>query len=289
MNEPPRDQGKRRILSDLWVQLWQAVIVGAFALAVLDGWAPPEHLPWTRLDLGRPVGATTAAKIADLDLPMRSANQTRVDDDTERCIQTLRDAGVEVERVDDVDDGGFCVIQGAVRLTGGELTPLRPEGLVLRCPLAIRYVIWERQTLRPAAEELLGSEVAAVEASGYACRRIYGSTDPTSRPSEHAQGNALDVSAVRLRDGRRITVANDWGALHPDSRAAQLEREARTNEERPPLFGPRYEPPRTPEALFLHRIRDEGCDVFGTVLSPEYNSAHRDHLHLDGSRTPLCS
>ena len=242
MNNGPRESGKRHVLADLWVQLWQATIVGAFALAVLDGWAPPEHLPWTRLDL---------------------------------------------ERVDDIDDGGFCVVQGAVRITGGELTPLRPEGLVMRCPLAVRYVIWERQTLRPAAEEILGSPVAGVEAGGYACRRIYGSTDPTSRPSEHAEGNALDVSAIRLEDGRRITVADDWGPIRQDSRAAQLERDEASG--LPPLFSQPPSEPTTDEGRFLRRIRDEACDVFGTVLSPEYNEAHRDHLHLDGSRTPLCS
>lgn len=287
MNDAPRDPGKRHILADLWVQLWQATIVGAFALAVLDGWAPPEHLPWTRLDLNRPVGATTAAKIADLELPYRTANQTRIDDETERCMQTLREAGVEVERAEDIDDGGFCVVQGAVRIIGGAVTPLRPEGLVMRCPLAVRYVIWERQTLRPAAEEILGSPVAGVEAGGYACRRIYGSTDSADRPSEHASGNALDIPAIRLEDGRRITVAEGWGPIRADSRAARLEREAAGG--LPPLFGPPPAPANTPEARFLRRIRTEACDVFGTVLSPEYNSAHRDHLHLDGSRTPLCS
>ena len=283
----PSEDGKRHILADLWVQLWQAMIVGAFALAILDGWAPPEHLPWTRLDLDRPVGVTTAAKIADFELPHRTADAIRVEEDTERCMQTLRDAGVEVERAEDIDDGGFCVVQGAVRITGGALTPLRPEGLVMRCPLAVRYVIWERQTLRPAAEELLGTSVAGVEAGGYACRRIYGSSDPTSRPSEHAEGNALDVSAIVLEDGRRITVADDWGPIRQDSRAAQLERDETSS--LPPLFSQPPSAPTTDEARFLRRIRDEACDIFGTVLSPEYNEAHRDHLHLDGSRTPLCN
>ncbi|WP_035303467.1 extensin family protein [Brevundimonas aveniformis] len=287
MRRPPNDPGKRQILADLWVQLWQAVIVGAFALAVLDGWVPSEHLPWTRLDLGQPVGVTTAAKIADLDLPYRTTNQSRIDADTARCMQTLREAGVEVERVADIDDGGFCVIQGAVRITGGEVTPLRPEGLVMRCPLAIRYVIWERQSLRPAAEEILGSPVAGVEAGGYACRRINGSTDPSTQPSEHASGNALDIPAIRLEDGRRITVAGGWGPIRADSRAARLEREAQGA--LPPLFGPPLARASTPEARFLRRIRTDACDIFGTVLGPEYNSAHRDHLHLDGSHTPLCS
>lgn len=32
---------------------------------------------------------------------------------------------------------------------------------------------------------------------------------------------------------------------------------------------------------FLHRVHAGACDVFGTVLGPEANDAHRDHLHLD--------
>jgi hypothetical protein len=31
----------------------------------------------------------------------------------------------------------------------------------------------------------------------------------------------------------------------------------------------------------LDRVRDGACRVFGTTLSPDYNAAHRDHLHLD--------
>ena len=286
MKREHEPDGAGSVLADLWVQLWQAVIVGAFALAVLDGWAPPEHLPWTRLDLDRPVGVATAAKIAALDVPDR-VPPTVVADETERCMQTLRAAGVEVERAEDVDDGQYCVVQGAVRITGGLVTPIRPGGLVMRCPLAVRYVVWERQTLRPAAEEILGSSVAHVEASGYACRRVYGSTDPMSRPSEHARGNALDVSAIELEDGRRITVAYGWGPIREDSRAAEQAREDFGG--LPSIFPSGPPEPATPEARFLRRIRDEGCEVFGTVLSPEYNTAHRDHLHLDASRIGLCS
>ena len=29
------------------------------------------------------------------------------------------------------------------------------------------------------------------------------------------------------------------------------------------------------------RARDAACEVFGTVLSPDYNAAHADHFHLD--------
>jgi hypothetical protein len=36
-----------------------------------------------------------------------------------------------------------------------------------------------------------------------------------------------------------------------------------------------------PEARFLREVRDGACGLFATVLSPDYNAAHRDHLHFD--------
>ena len=73
-----------------------------------------------------------------------------------------------------------------------------------------------------------------------------------NRPSAHGLAAALDFSGVRLRDGRRITVAGDWSG-------------------------------NGPEARFLRRIRDDACRVFGTVLSPDYNAFHDDHLHLEAT------
>ena len=68
---------------------------------------------------------------------------------------------------------------------------------------------------------------------------------------------ALDVAGVRLRDGRRISLTDDWQG--DDA-----------------------------EAHFLRRIRDEACRIFGTVLSPDYNAVHRDHLHLEATDTRFC-
>src|SRR5262249_27177272 len=34
-------------------------------------------------------------------------------------------------------------------------------------------------------------------------------------------------------------------------------------------------------STFLHRAHDDACDIFGTVLGPDTNDAHRDHFHLD--------
>jgi hypothetical protein len=38
---------------------------------------------------------------------------------------------------------------------------------------------------------------------------------------------------------------------------------------------------KSAEALFLRRLHRGACEVFGTVLGPEANAAHRDHFHLD--------
>jgi hypothetical protein len=35
-------------------------------------------------------------------------------------------------------------------------------------------------------------------------------------------------------------------------------------------------------------VRDGACLFFDGVLSPDYNAAHRDHLHLDRGRYRYC-
>ena len=83
------------------------------------------------------------------------------------------------------------------------------------------------------------------------------------RRSGHAIANAVDVGGFALKDGRRISVLRDWNAP----------RSARCSD-------------------FLQTIRASACKRFGTVLSPDYNAAHRNHLHLEDDRRavlPLAS
>jgi hypothetical protein len=37
----------------------------------------------------------------------------------------------------------------------------------------------------------------------------------------------------------------------------------------------------TKEGAFLRRLHKGACGIFGTVLGPEANEAHRNHFHLD--------
>jgi hypothetical protein len=54
---------------------------------------------------------------------------------------------------------------------------------------------------------------------------------------------------------------------------------------------PAISQPRSPEAAFLRNVHAGACRIFGTVLGPEANEAHRNHLHLDlapRKRTAFC-
>ncbi|WP_246450273.1 extensin family protein [Sphingomonas rhizophila] len=121
--------------------------------------------------------------------------------------------------------------------------------LVTSCPVAAALRLWERTYVQPAAERIFGHRVARIDHFGsYSCRRLYGRTE--GGWSEHATANAVDIAGFRLTDGRRISVLADWSGS-PD------------------------------EAAFLRTVRDGACQLFATTLSPDYNAAHRDHLHLD--------
>lgn len=163
------------------------------------------------------------------------------------CRTVLREGGVRFaeapERVE-----GTCSQLNAVRLTGG-MTPLSPAAPVMTCPEALAYVFWDRHSLQPAARKLLGEPVAQVDHMGtYACRNMYHKAGGPR--SEHAFANALDVAGFRTAKGRRLTVLGQFGG--DDDRGS-----------------------------FLRAVRDGACDWFHVTLSPDYNAAHRDHLHLD--------
>ena len=124
-----------------------------------------------------------------------------------------------------------------------------PAGVAASCPVAAALVIWERQVLQPAAERHFGQRVARIDNAGsFSCRRINGRSE--GRFSEHATANAIDITGFGLADGARISVVEDW-------------------------------PGTGTEALFLRDVRDGACRLFATILSPEYNAAHADHLHFD--------
>ncbi|MCH9807402.1 MAG: extensin family protein [Alphaproteobacteria bacterium] len=94
----------------------------------------------------------------------------------------------------------------------------------LRCKMAASLYRFVEESLQPAAIELLGSPVASFRGiSSYSCRNRNGSK--TGRLSEHALANALDVGTFKLKNGRIVSVLNDWGPTARDVAVAQGKQE----------------------------------------------------------------
>ncbi len=125
----------------------------------------------------------------------------------------------------------------------------------VKCEVAKAFSGWARFGVDRAARQILGSPLAQIETMGsYSCRNVAG----TNRRSAHARAEAIDVSAFVLKDGRRISLISDWNG------GTRAEKE------------------------FLRIVHQSACKRFGTVLGPEYNAAHADHFHLEGTGGKFC-
>lgn len=179
--------------------------------------------------------------------------------EVQQCFTDLEREEVRFNALPDRDYGGGCLVTGAVQLIdiGVPVTNLKS----MRCALARSFTGWARNAVAPAAWQILGSELVRIETFGtYQCRGIVGNGAEAARKvSEHGLGNAVDVSAFVLRDGRRITIQDGWKSNDPAVRE------------------------------FLTVIHKSACKRFRTVLSPDYNAAHYNHLHLDMGKGPFCA
>ncbi|MBI5493474.1 MAG: extensin family protein [Deltaproteobacteria bacterium] len=174
------------------------------------------------------------------------------------CYDELIAAGVPFEPTvlaDDHPDGNAsltCHVQDPVRVNGPVRgIPFRYTSnaaatpMLMSCSLAL--------ALDRFAAVLVESSVHEVEHLGtYNCRVIAG----TASLSQHGLGTAIDLAAFRFPDGRRWTVNDDF--------------EIGTA-------------PATPAGAWLWDLvnRLHTQRVFNIILTPNYNSAHRNHFHVD--------
>jgi hypothetical protein len=130
----------------------------------------------------------------------------------------------------------------------------------LACPVVSALDRWLTDSVQPAAMRWFGVRVVEIrQISAYSCRGMNG--NPHAHISEHAFGNALDIAAFTLADGRRVTVKGGWRGM-PE------------------------------EQGFLRDVQGAACQQFNTVLAPGSNSHHEDHIHVDlmrrASRRTIC-
>lgn len=160
------------------------------------------------------------------------------------CRQRLRDLGVDFadRPAESSKDGCSLPYPISVRSLGKSIA-LEPEAL-MNCAMTEAAARFVADVVAPTAKREFGAGLKSIsQASAYICRPRNG----TTKLSEHAFGNALDIARFNLSDGKAVDVI-----LRPEER----------------------------EARFLGAVRKAACGPFKTVLGPG-NPDHETHFHLD--------
>jgi len=122
--------------------------------------------------------------------------------------------------------------------------------LTIDCSMIPAIEAWLNEVVQPVAQARFGQRVVGLDVFGaYSCRSVDNIAG--AQLSEHAFGNAVDVSGFRLADGREIVIAREWKKTD------------------------------TQESAFLHEAHAGACQHFTTVLGPGADVFHYNHFHLD--------
>jgi hypothetical protein len=172
----------------------------------------------------------------------------------EQCIaQRLVQPSPFMEPESALNGNGVCGMTRPFKVAAvsGGFVALAPKA-TLACPLVANVEAWFHEAIQPAAMAWFGSPVTEVkQISAYSCRTMNG--QPGAAISEHAFGNALDISTFRFADGRELKVQHGWKG-------------------------------RPEEQGFLRAVHAAACERFSTVLAPGADAFHYDHIHVDLAR-----
>ena len=198
------------------------------------------------------VGAAGLAGCGKFQKPQRAAWRDQAEAACMASRQVQLSAYVSL-RGKAIDGPGVCGMQQPLKVSafssgGIGLT----STATLSCPVVATTDQWLAEVVQPAAMNILGAQVIEMRAGSYSCRAMNNGT-ATTRTSEHAFGNAVDVFSFRLDDSRVVTVKEGWRGS-PE------------------------------EQNFLREVFVGACRYFGTVLGPGADPMHYDHIHIDLAR-----
>lgn len=135
----------------------------------------------------------------------------------------------------------------AVRVNGREV-PISGD-VTTDCGMATQLPLW----LADIDGRMTANGGAALKSvavgTSYACRPVNHVTG--AKLSFHGLGDALDIVSFTRVDGETVMVGTDWGDGTDD------------------------------KGRLLRFAHDAACSRFTTVLGPEADAEHKDHLHLD--------
>lgn len=205
-------------------------------------------------DTGPPDAAGTANPEDATSPPGPPAWQVLAEDEFsyQSCLLGLSMLGVRYAPLDPITapEDRDCGIARPLNITEIQPGIAIAGGATMRCNTAWRLALWVRNEAGPAARHLPGAPriTEILPGSTYQCRARVGGNQ--EKLSEHALGNAFDISALRLSNGTELTVS------------------------------PRDDTGDMAEAV-QKAMRYSACLYFTTVLGPGSNAAHDDHLHFD--------
>jgi hypothetical protein len=170
-------------------------------------------------------------------------------EEKERACMAARKPSSTIAEIGPIVEEGTCGMDFPLEvaaLSSGTVvvSPVAKMG----CPLADALETWLANSVQPAAMKAFGSPVVEVmQISAYACRNR---NNFGKELSEHAFGNALDISGFKLQNGKVITVQHGWKGS-------------------------------AEEQAFLKAIFPGACALFTTSLGPGSNIMHYNHFHVD--------
>lgn len=217
------------------------------------------------------------------------------------CATQLAEIALDYEKLPPIKEG-LCGTPAPIllRSIGRDPAVVIDPPATVTCTLAVTLEAWLKDKVQPAAMVAFGAEVVKLRnALSYVCRNRYGGGN--TRISEHGLANALDISAFVFASGKRITVLDDWPHVAPlapmrdadgNSTASVIEINGAPAPASPPLgelsidqllaaLPPAEDPEAERRTNFVTAMHAEACKMFGTVLGPRANEAHRDHFHFD--------
>ena len=164
------------------------------------------------------------------------------------CRLALTEEIAIAPSIPDIHGPGGCGGEDLVRLeavvlSDGHKVAVTPPA-TLRCPMASAIADWIRTDVTSLAAGLGTEPVVLDNFDSYECRGF--NRIPGAHLSEHGRANALDVRAIKLADGRSISLTD-----------RTVSRDLRET--------------------VLHSV----CARFMTVLGPGSDWYHEDHIHLD--------
>lgn len=229
-------------------------------------------LPIRRADAGNAglVGGKSAAKVLQKDLPVTPVvlpvpppltkwKDAEIASAQQQCKVLLKDVDVTLKPVAPIRKGE-CGTPAPVRVTAigkhkGKGVKISPAA-TLNCNYTAMFAKWVKNKLQPLAKKHFNSRVKMIHnMSSYSCRRRYNGT--TTKISEHALANALDIGGLTLANGTVVSVLKHWEDSDEKSE-------------------------------FLKEMHQSACQAFVVVLGPEANEAHKNHFHFDVGRYKVC-